>query len=304
MIEASSHSPARRRSITIDYAAQDTHRMIQFKFNTGRVLAALTDGLTRMIAPTLGNFAKSGRRGLRWLVKNAPSAIGRHMPERLWAPPLGTVKLGDFNRTAPISDSFGFDRGKPIDRYYIENFLGKNANDICGRVLEIGDNDYTVRFGGSKVDKSDVLHVDAGNPSATIVGDLSKSGILPSDAFDCIVLTQTLHLIFDMRKALAELARSLKPGGALLITVPGITRVDRGEWGYTWYWSLTDLALAQLLAEFFDEKDILVETSGNVFAAVCFLQGLAVSEVPTSKLDVLDSSFPVIVTAKVVKRLL
>jgi SAM-dependent methyltransferase len=257
-----------------------------------------------MIAPTLGNFAKSGRRGLRWLVKNAPSAIGRHMPERLWAPPLGTVKLGDFNRTAPISDSFGFDRGKPIDRYYIENFLGKNANDICGRVLEIGDNDYTVRFGGSKVDKSDVLHVDAGNPSATIVGDLSKSGILPSDAFDCIVLTQTLHLIFDMRKALAELARSLKPGGALLITVPGITRVDRGEWGYTWYWSLTDLALAQLLAEFFDEKDILVETSGNVFAAVCFLQGLAVSEVPTSKLDVLDSSFPVIVTAKVVKRLL
>jgi SAM-dependent methyltransferase len=255
-----------------------------------------------MIAPMLGNFAKSGRRGLRWLVKNAPSSIGRRMPERLWAPPLGAVKLGDFARTAPISDSFGFDRGKPIDRYYIEKFLGKSANDIRGRVLEIGDNDYTVRFGGSKVDKSDVLHVDAGNPSATIVGDLSKSGILPSDAFDCIVLTQTLHLIFDMRKALAELARSLKPGGTLLVTVPGITRVDRGEWGYTWYWSLTDLALAQLLAEFFDEKDILVETFGNVFAAVSFLQGLALSEVPTSKLDILDSSFPVIVTAKVVKR--
>jgi SAM-dependent methyltransferase len=224
------------------------------------------------------------------------------MPERLWAPPLGTVKLGDFARTAPISDSFGFDRGKPIDRYYIENFLGKSADDIRGRVLEIGDNDYTVRFGGSKVDMSDVLHVDARNPHATIVGDLSKSGILPSDAFDCIVLTQTLHLIFDMRKALAELARSLKPGGTLLITVPGITRVDRGEWGYTWYWSLTDLALAQLLAEFFDEKDVLVETFGNVFAAVCFLQGLALSEVSTSKLDVVDSSFPVIVTAKVVKR--
>jgi SAM-dependent methyltransferase len=255
-----------------------------------------------MIAPRLVKFAKSGRRGLRWLAKNAPSAIGRHMPERLWAPPLGTVKLGDFARTAPISDSFGFDRGTPIDRYYIENFLGKSADDIRGRVLEIGDNDYTVRFGGSKVDMSDVFHVDARNPHATIVGDLSKSGILPSDAFDCIVLTQTLHLIFDMRKALAELARSLKPGGTLLITVPGITRVDRGEWGYTWYWSLTDLAMAQLLVEFFDEKDVLVETFGNVFAAVCFLQGLALSEVSTSKLDVVDSSFPVIVTAKVVKR--
>jgi SAM-dependent methyltransferase len=257
-----------------------------------------------MNASTLGNFAEFGRRGLRWLARNAPSAIGRHMPERLWAPPVGAVKLGDFARTAPISDSFGFDRGKPIDRYYIENFLGKSADDIRGRVLEIGDNDYTLRFGGSKVDMSDVLHVDARNPHATIVGDLSKSGILPSDAFDCIVLTQTLHLIFDMRKALAELARSLKPGGTLLITVPGITRVDRGEWGYTWYWSLTDLALAQLLAEFFDKEDVLVETFGNVFAAVCFLQGLAVSEVPTSKLDVLDPSFPVVVTAKVVKRFL
>ena len=257
-----------------------------------------------MIAPSLANFVKVGRRGLRWVARNAPSAIGRHLPERLWAPSLGSVRLGDFARTTPISKSFGFDRGTPIDRYFIENFLSKNASDIRGRVLEIGDNSYTVRFGGARVDKSDVLHVDARNPSATIVGDLSKSGILPSDAFDCIVLTQTLHLIFDMRKALAELARSLRPGGILLITVPGITPVDSGEWGYTWYWSLTELALAQLLAESFDEKDVLTETFGNVFAAVCFIQGLAVSEVPTSKLDVLDPSFPVTVTAKVIKRLL
>jgi SAM-dependent methyltransferase len=257
-----------------------------------------------MITPSLANFVKFGRRGLRWLVKNAPSAIGRHMPERLWAPPLGTVKLGDFARTTPISTSFGFDRGTPIDRYYIESFLNKNASDIRGRVLEIGDNSYTVRFGGARVDRSDVLHVDTSNPSATIVGDLSKSGILPSGEFDCVVLTQTLHLIFDMRKALSELARSLKPGGTLLVTVPGITPVDRGEWGYTWYWSLTELALAQLLSESFDEKDVLTATFGNVFAAVCFLQGLAVSEVPTSKLDILDPSFPVTVTAKVVKGLL
>ena len=256
-----------------------------------------------MIISSFADFLRFGWKRLRSLAGTAPSTIGRHMSERLWAPPLGAFKLGDFARTAPVSNSFGFDRGKPIDRYYIEYFLGKSASDIRGRVLEVGDNSYTVRFGGARVDYSDVLHVDAGNPAATIVGDLSKSGILPSDAFDCIVLTQTLHLIFDMRKALAELARSLKPGGTLLITVPGITPVDRGEWGYTWYWSLTDLAVTRLLAEFFDEKDIHVETFGNVFAAVCFLQGLALSEVPTSKLDVRDSAFPVLVTAKVVKRM-
>jgi SAM-dependent methyltransferase len=244
----------------------------------------------------------AGVKGRRRLAKLVRSAIGRLTPERIWTPRVGGFKLGDFSRTNPVSNSFGYDRGQPIDRYYIENFLAKRSNDIRGRVLEIGDNSYTVRFGGSKVSQSDVLHVDASNSSATIVGDLSASDVLPSDAFDCIVLTQTLHLIYDMRKALANLMRSLKPGGVLLLTVPGITPVDRAEWGYTWYWSLTELALAQLLAESFDPKDIITENFGNVFAAVCFLQGLAVSEVPTTKLDVLDPAFPVVVAARVVKR--
>src|ERR1700730_16478333 len=250
----------------------------------------------------LNFFKTTGAKGLRRLARLVPSAVGRLMPERVWRPRVGGFKLGDFARTNPVSNSFGFDRGKPIDRYYIENFLARRSNDIRGRVLEIGDNSYTVRFGGSNVSQSDVLHVDASNPAATIIGDLSASDVLPSDAFDCIILTQTLHLIYDMRKALANLARSLKPGGVLLVTVPGITPVDRAEWGYTWYWSLTELALARLLAECLDPRDILIESFGNVFAAVCFLQGLAVSEVPTAKLDVLDPAFPVVVAARVVKR--
>src|SRR4051794_37443694 len=101
-----------------------------------------------MIGSPLRDCAKFGRRGLRWLIRNAPSTIGRHIPPSLWAPALGAVRLGDFCRTAPISTVFGFDRGTPIDRYYIETFLSKNADDIRGRVLEIGDNSYTVRFGG------------------------------------------------------------------------------------------------------------------------------------------------------------
>jgi glycosyltransferase involved in cell wall biosynthesis len=242
-----------------------------------------------------------GFRGLRRLAKLVPS-VGRLMPEGFWVPSVGGVKLGDFARTSPISNSFGFDRGKPIDRYYIENFLAKQSSHIRGRVLEIGDNSYTVRFGGADVGKSDILHVDASNPGATIVGDLSDSDVLPSDTFDCIVLTQTLHLVYDMRKALANLARSLKQDGVLLVTVPGITPVDRGEWRYTWYWSLTELALAQLLAESFDPRDSLTVKFGNVFAAVCFLQGLGVSEVPTAKLDVMDPAFPVVIGARVVKR--
>lgn len=251
----------------------------------------------------LRRVARFGRRHLKRLVAKAPAPIGRRLSHRLWTRPPGTIDFGDFGRTEPISAEFGFDRGVPIDRYFVEGFLARNAARIRGTVLEIGDNAYTLQFGGKQVEKSDVLHVDVANPVATIIGDISIPGTLPERAFDCIVLTQTLHLIFDMRAALAELAGALKPGGTLLVTVPGISPVDRGLWGHTWFWSLTEIALGRLLRSVFEEEDLEVETFGNVFAAVCFLQGLAASEVPLAKLDVFDKSFPVIVAAAARRRL-
>ncbi|MET4456730.1 methyltransferase domain-containing protein [Bradyrhizobium sp. RT3b] len=242
----------------------------------------------------LGRFA---RLQLLRLAAQTPAPIGRLMPRRFWTPPPGAIDFGDFGRTEPISVDFGFDRGLPIDRYFIERFLERNSSNVRGRVLEIGDNEYTVRFGGTQVEKSDVLHVDATHPSATIVGDIAVPGTLPDRAFDCIILTQTLHLIFDMRQALAEIARALKPGGTLLVTVPGISPIDRGAWGHTWYWSLTENALERLLASVLAKENTEVETFGNVFAATCFLQGLSLQEVSPEKLDVRDKSFPVIVAA-------
>lgn len=239
---------------------------------------------------------------LRRTVKLTASIVGRRVGDGNWAPRPGAVKFGDFGRTRPISGTFGFDRGDPIDRYYIEKFLHRHSSDIHGRVLEIGDNTYTMQFGGDNVVKSDVLHVDAVNSNATIIGDLSAADVLPANAFDCIILTQTLHLIFDMPKAISSLAAALKPGGVLLLTVPGITPIDRGEWRHTWYWSLTDTALTRLLSGSFEPSDISVHSFGNVFAAVCFLQGLAQAEVPAQKLDVCDAAFPVVVAARIYKR--
>ena len=235
-------------------------------------------------------------------IKRLPSILRRHFRRayRLVKPEV--IHFGDFGRTTPFSKVFGFDRGQPIDRYYIETFLIRHSSDIRGRVLEIGDDSYTIQFGGPKVTRSDVLHINAGHPGATIVGDLSDPATLPADAFDCVILTQTLHLIFDMQKAVAALERSLKPDGVLLLTTPGISPIDRGEWKRSWYWSLTEQALSRLLEPVFDRKDISIESFGNVFAAVCFLQGLAVDEVETAKLDILDEAFPVIIAARAVKK--
>jgi len=211
--------------------------------------------------------------------------------------PPGRVRFGDLRRLTPMSRAFGSDRGQPVDRHYIETFLGRNASDIRGRVLEIGDATYTRRFGGQLVTRSDVLHVSDGNPHATIVADLAQGDAIPSAAFDCVILTQTLHLVYDVHAAVATLRRILAPHGACLITVPGISQIDSGTWRDSWYWAFTPASLRRALAESFGTS-VNVHSFGNVLAASAFLYGLSASELTSEELAEGDASYPVIVAAR------
>lgn len=235
------------------------------------------------------------------------AVLPRALRERLLrgrerVPPIHRVRFGHLHRLTPISQSFGFDRGLPVDRYYIERFLDRHRSEIVGRVLEIGDDTYTRRFGGARVSRSDVLHVHAGNPRATLVGDITDPQVLPENAFDCIVLTQTLQLVYDVPLAVARIHRALAPGGSVLVTAPGISQIDRGEWGSTWFWSFTPAALQRLFGDVFGPEAVLVERYGNVFAATAFLQGLAVGELDTADLDPIDQAYPVIVALRARKQ--
>ena len=245
---------------------------------------------------------RAGRAALGRVRARLPWRLARRLPGGFVAPPVGQVNFGDFGHPVPVSQDFGFDRGLPVDRYYVEAFLARHAGDIAGRVLEVGSDDYSRRFGGAHITRQDVLHVHAGNPAATIIGDASTPGVLPAAAFDCIVFTQTLHLIFDMPAAAAQLHAALKPGGVLLVTTPGISQIDRGQWGEQWFWSLTLASLRRLLGGPFGADAVAAEANGNVLAATAFLQGLASSEVSAAKLDVHDEAYPVIVTARAVRQ--
>jgi hypothetical protein len=105
------------------------------------------------------------------------------------------IEFGSLRQTTPIGGRRGFDRGRPIDRYYIENFLRRHADDIRGRVLEFHGNSYTKKIGGNRVTKSDVLNVEEHNPKSTFVGDLATAHHVPANAFDCIVMTQVLQTV-------------------------------------------------------------------------------------------------------------
>ncbi|CAA9360386.1 MAG: SAM-dependent methyltransferase, partial [uncultured Chloroflexia bacterium] len=217
-------------------------------------------------------------------------------------PPVSEVSL--LLRLDPISATFGFERGQPIDRYYIENFLARQADDIRGRVLEIRENVYTRKFGGERVEVSDVLDVADDNRRATIHADLTRADHVPSDAFDCVILTQTLHFVYDVRSAAHTIYRILKPGGVLLATFPGISKTsckECGKGGEHYSWMFTEMSARRLFEETFPAADVRLEAHGNVLAAVSFLHGLATEELRQEELDQHDPDYEVLITLRAMK---
>ncbi len=262
-----------------------------------QVLRALSADESR--AGTPGTAAARGPRLRRRLRRRLSGAL-----LRLGSPPAepGPVDFGTLRRLQPVSRVFGYDRGTPIDRYYIEAFLAEHAHRVQGRVLEIGDASYTRRFGGARVTRAEVLHVHAQNPAATFVGDLAGANDLPSDAFDCVVLTQTLQLVYDVGAAIDTLHRVLKPGGVVLCTVPGVTQVSTDEWSRDWCWSFTPRAITRLFGERFGADAVSTACFGNVLAATCMLQGICAEELTETELDVMDACYPVTVTVVATRR--
>jgi len=215
---------------------------------------------------------------------------------------LPSPRWGTIRRLAPFSGIFGFDRGQCIDRYYIEDFLKKHEMDIRGAVLEIGDPGYTSTFGGDRVTHSEVLHVSSDNPRATIVGDLATGKGIPEAAFDCMIITQTYQMIYDVESAISWTYSALKPSGILLATLPGISQISRYDvdrWGD--YWRFTDASARRLFGDVFGARNITVETHGNVLTAIAFLHGLSAEELREEELTYSDPDYQVTITLRAVK---
>jgi SAM-dependent methyltransferase len=165
----------------------------------------------------------------------------------------------------------------------------------------VGDDGYTRQYGDGDVTRSDVLHVHDRNPLATYVDDLARGDTLPTDGFDCVILTQVLQMVFDLPAALRTVHRILKPGGVLLLTVPGISQIAADEWNDTWYWGFTSLAVRRLLTDAFGGRPPEVTTFGNVLTAVAFLHGLAAEDLPAHRRPPVDPYYQLVVAARVVK---
>ncbi len=220
---------------------------------------------------------------------------------KLQSVPVGSVDFGSLRRLDPISPIFGKDRDLvSIERHYIESFLEDCAADIKGRALELGDATYIKRFGGDKVAKADVLHYVPGNPDATIVGDFTRPETIPTNAFDCMIVTQTLQMIYDIRPAIRTLHDALKPGGVLLCTSHGISPIARREGVDDWgeYWHFTSQSMRRLFEEVFPAANLDIRTYGNIFTVIGSLHGLAACEVEPEELAYCDPKFELIIAVR------
>jgi SAM-dependent methyltransferase len=212
----------------------------------------------------------------------------------------GAVRWGSLRRTAPFSRNWGYERGTPIDRVYIEEFLLRHAADIRGVCLEVLNADYTSRFGEARVSRREVLDIDPANTLATIVADLGEAGSLPAGRFDCVIFTQTLHLIPDMRVALDNVWQAITPGGVLLLTVPALGRHDTRKGSHHDRWRVTTTGLEWLLSGL-PAARVVTTTYGNLLSCTAFLYGLAAEELSPEELGLTDRQFPLIVAAQVHK---
>lgn len=210
-------------------------------------------------------------------------------------PAPNKVDFGDFRRLSPFCRDFGTKRGESIDRYYIEKFLRDNSALISGTVLEISEDTYTKKYGGDRVTASEVLHYDDPSPPATMTGDLTDAPHIPSNHYDCVIITQTLMLIYDVQAAVATLNRILKPGGTVIVTMAGLTQITNNEWADTWHWGFTKHSAKRLFEDAFVGGQVDVQTYGNVLTTISFLHGLAQEELTQAEYDVVDPEYQMLI---------
>ena len=202
------------------------------------------------------------------------------------------ARFGDLRRTEPVSE-WGFGRGTPVDRWYIERFLTEHAHLVRGHALEVKEDLYASRFGAESVA---VIDIDAANEHATVVGDLCDASTLDTDKYDVAIVTQTLQLLPRPLDAVRNLLDAVKPGGSLLVTVPTMSRLA-GSWD-RWRW--TPAGMSDLLTEAAPPGAAIESVGmGNGLAARAFLFGLAVRDLDEAVLGKPDADFPLIVGGQV-----
>ncbi len=187
---------------------------------------------------------------------------------------------------------FGYSRGTPIDRHYLNLFLSGARSEIHGRTLEIGGTAANAeRYGLIAVSEFVTVDVSA-DVSADLIADVQDPGVFAPGSFDSILAFFVLEHCEDPRKVVDNVHRWLKPGGRFFCVVPTAQRVHDAPRDYR---RILPDALASLLSPFGDCQH---EIYGNLATTLASLTGLAVEELQAALLEPSDPRYPVVACAR------
>jgi len=226
------------------------------------------------------------------LTARAKQIVGSRVTTRLRCLLRGyeLPRWGNLRRTKPFSETFGFERGTPVDRYYLHRFLLDHRALITGDVLEVQANSYTKRFGHDlgRTDSFDIVPLF----TPTYVTDLAHSEhVLPDAAYDCLLLPQTLPHLRELDLCLHHALRVVRPGGVILASAAGLIPLT-GD--VPDYWRLSPDGWREKLVSAWPAAE--VKGYGNCLSAVAAQLGLALEELSEAELAVHDPRYPVLTT--------
>ena len=206
---------------------------------------------------------------------------------------LPIPRWGNLRRVEPFSAVFGFDRGTPVDRFYLHRFLDANRALVTGRVLEVQVPSYTRTY-GHDVEVAHTVDINAAF-RPTYVCDLADAAAIPADSYDCLLAPNTLQYVADLPAALGTMLRVVKPGGAILASAPTLLPlIPDGEE----LWHFSPDGWRRTLAREWAGCDVVVEGHGNCLSAIAAMHGLALEELTDEELSANDPRFPVLVTIR------
>lgn len=204
------------------------------------------------------------------------------------------IDLGDLKRVTPLYDLRKGDSSR-IDAYYLKDFISQEVSKSGSKILFSGSNVYSDYLKQDKNINPDNLPFEGEEKF------LSNLVNLPAESFDCIILIQILHMVYNLKTIIKTLNDLLKPNGVLYATFPGTCHHHCWEEDFTAYRVFTRISLTKIFEENFISKSIKIKTYGNVLTAAALLHGVPAAELTFKELKTVDKQYPVIITVKAFK---
>jgi SAM-dependent methyltransferase len=153
----------------------------------------------------------------------------------------------------------------PPNRPVLDPWVSREAARLTGLIVNVGAGEDLRQFGRR------TIHVDAHAPRATVRAEFAAALPFGSAVFDGAICTEVLEHVPDDRALLTELARVLRPGGVLVVTVPFMFRYHPDPADYRRY---TPDGLAAALERAGFSVDTATGLGGRLLALLLWIDGL------------------------------